>query len=237
MSSLLSAIGITTANRVPIDEDWDKADSKAIPMKVLSNTIAGKRSVSKGSVLPPQINATFSVRTRMMFTNAGNTALTSVTPNSLAGSLGGVVSVVNSTFIPWASTVRLKRVRIWPPANTSAVPSCELFWASGLTPFVKDEVKIRALPESVTDTGVCTFVPPKKALASDWVATTNTSNIFTMAAAAGAVVEVETMFTLSNALQSTPITIASGVLGTIYYLSLDSVATHRYTPLGVPTTF
>jgi hypothetical protein len=76
-------------------------------------------------------------------------------------------------------------------------------------------------------------------LCGDWVAATATGtlNLFSLSCSTDSIIDVEVEYTLSNQIQAASITIATGVLGSIYYLPLDGAASHVYNPLHLPTTF
>jgi hypothetical protein len=111
-------------------------------------------------------------------------------------------------------------------------------WNSGVSGLNRDSEKSKDVPEGVTSTGKVTFRPPKKSVASDWMAASiGTTNIFTMTCNTGTIVDVSAMFTLANQFTSGTQTIATGTLGSIYYLPLDGASSHEYFPLHLPTTF
>jgi len=183
--------------------------------------------------LPPKLDATPFVSHTFRFSNtaAGNAV---VSFDTLCGALGGICTVANSKVQPWASSIRLKKVTVWPSASSSSVQKVELFWEQGTSGQIRDSSIITDLPEGITVTKAVSFVPPAKSLASDWLATP--ANVFAINAPVGSIIDLSIDFTLANIYADGLQTVASATLGNIYYLALDGATANKYVPIGVPTT-
>jgi hypothetical protein len=214
-----------------------KSGSSRLSLKMVSartmKSFRGKQG--SGGSLPPVIDTTARVSHVLRF--AFNTAVTkTITPQMIAGACGGVCTVVNSTFVFWASAIRVKRVTIWPSLVGSTSNSADVAWSTDGTNFAKDEFKIATLPIGVTNDKPVSSVPPTGTTAKFWQASTSTASLFAVTAPAASVIDVSVEYTLSNALLSGTLGIATGALGTVYYLALDGPGSNTIRALGVPTT-
>lgn len=199
--------------------------------------LRGKRTKPAGNMsLPPALQITPTLRHTFAFSPSA-TASQAISVIDLCGACGGIVTVVNSTFRPWASSVKINKITIWPASQTSDYAISDVWWSNAVTGFNPDRESIRPIPADMTVTGACVFVPPKDALASKWMnANLGTAAAFVIQSNVGAVVYVDMSFTLANTNLAGTVAIASGVLGTQYYLSLDGPSTNKYRAIGLPTT-
>lgn len=158
---------------------------------------------------------------------------------NLIGVCGAVCSVANTTLQPIARAVRLKKVEMWAPQTAvGAATSILLSWSSNATYF--------SPTTEITDTCLSTAqpahllaVPPAEASASMWHEDSGTDDLFTIFGPTGSVVDVHLNFVLNDtgAVSSIPVTVVTGVLGALYYLPLEGVATHILYPVGRVSTF
>jgi hypothetical protein len=231
----------------PNKEPLRIADSKDPQVKYETKTslshgspaIGGMKGEAVGHAvsLPPQINNTLTVNSRIRYL-AGADNIVSVSAIDLIGAFGGVCTVTNSVFKPWASSCRIKKLIAWPSCSTTSQNSCSLWWNSGIAGANRDLEKSSDVPTGVTNTRAVSFVPPAKSLAEDWIAASvGTTNIFSLLMNIGSVVDVHCEFTLSNQFTSGTVSLTTGVLGSIYYLPLDGPSSHTYFPIHLPTTF
>jgi hypothetical protein len=191
-----------------------------------------------GASLPPVMNASQVVKGRFRFTSLSST-LVSVSIADVLGACGGTCSVTNSTFKPWASSFRIKEVRMYPGVNPGVgVSYNSVAWNSGISGVAQDQERIDDLPSGITVTHALSFKPPEKSLASDWISclATGTTNLFAMQSQNGTLVDFHVDFTLSNQFQAASITISTGTLGAIYYLPLDGAASAEYPNTHLPST-
>lgn len=197
---------------------------------------AGKSLGKSGrSSLPPTIDLAPTCRHVFRFTcNAGTTGV-NVRAQDLIGVCGGVCTVTNSTFRPMASSVRIHKVTVWQGLSSTGFEFASVWWATGLAQ-ARDSEKNRTIPQGSTITGPVVFTPPPGTLAAFWQTSASTT-IFAIACAPGSVVDVDLSFTLSDSIISSTTTIATGVLGTIYYGYLDGPSNHQFMPVGLVSTF
>jgi hypothetical protein len=188
--------------------------------------------------LPPVMNMSQVVRGRYRFTSLSNT-LVSVSIADILGALGGTCSVANSTFRPWASSFRIREIRMYPGVNPAVgVSYNSVAWNSGISGVSQDQERVDDLPSGITVSHALSFKPPARSLAADWISciATTTTNLFAMQSQNGTIVDFHCDYTLSNQFQAGSITIASGTLGSIYYLPLDGAASAEYPNTHLPST-
>lgn len=205
-------------------------------------TRRGRSSKAKGlPSLPPTLDAVITSRHTFRFScTTGFSALQNITGGNLAGAIGGYCTTANATVKTVASSIRVHRVTVWPPQQGSPQNPPEIVWFGPITIMEKDESKERLLPAGVSVTAPVTEKPPGKTLCSDWFAVSSGASqpmFGLLNIAAGAVVDVQLSWTMTNNLLGSTPAIATGVLGTYYYLYLDGSTSHQLQPVGKPTTF
>jgi len=227
-------------------------DEKVVEKKVLSLHQGGQlktrrkvgkagRSRSRGVPnLPPDISTVF--YGRGVFRYATASALTNTTINSaqLVASCGGICTVANSTITSFASSVRLRRVTIWPaqPGTTTAVVP-EIVWYGPVPDIQKDESRDKAVPAGYLSAGGATMsTPPRGSLCGDWLIYDGSAiNLFGLLnVPTGSILDIEIEFALRNNLAGAGIAVSTATLGTVYYPYLDTSAA-KIQPIGRPTTF
>jgi len=193
--------------------------------------------------LPPVLNAVITCKHTFRFVVAtGFTALQNITGGNLAGAIGGYVTVANSTLSRVASSIRVHRITIWPASQgVGIVPlTPEIVWFAPITVMEKDESKERMIPAGISVVAPLNETPPANTLCADWFAVSsgNTQPMFGLLnLAAGAVIDVSMSWTVTNNLTGATSAVATGILGTYYYLYLDGSSSHQIQPVGKPTTF
>jgi len=220
--------GLTGAGRGP----------PAVTAKRGRKTVSG-RALAKmpgGVSLPPAIKIFPPRRMRMYFSNSTNTGSYAVSVGSLLGAFGGICTVTNSTVSTVHSSVRVLKVQLWPGPSTTAAGAADLTW-SGASGNIPDDERIRPVPEGVSVTGVLTFTPPKASLAALWWdEPDNGTTLFNIQGTPGSVVLVDVQLTQAQTVIPFPSTVATGTVGTFYYLALDGPSSNKWTPIGVTTT-
>jgi hypothetical protein len=185
--------------------------------------------------LPSELTLFPPKRMRLQFYTTGQTR--TITVSDLLLACGGIVTVVNSVLTSFHSSLKLRRVIIWPGPTSGTPQNATLDWL-GASNFTPDRSKIRAMPEGVTVTGGLVFQPPKGSLNGFWQTSANgSSSVFSLAASAGSLIEVDLMVTIPVVDAPVTQTIATGVLGAVYYGYLDGSTTHNYAPVGLTSTF
>jgi len=188
--------------------------------------------------LPPEFQAVLTKRHRFYFlVEVSGVTSVSVNDRYIRGACGGICTVANSKLMPWAGSIRVHSLTMWLPVVASSTASCDVYWVSTGTEFVKDDEKFRLIPEGVTVTGPMYFTPPAKSLAGDWISDAGAAtNLFGLVAPNGTVVCLDVEFTLANNMVAIAQTIVSGTLAVPYYLALDGPTSNTLVPQGVPTT-
>jgi hypothetical protein len=217
----------------------DGSTSKESKVDLRSLVSFKKQAPMKMSAsLPPVMNASQIVKARYRFTSLSN-ALVSVSIADVLGACGGTCTVANSTFKPWASSFRIKEIRLYPGVNPSVgVSYNSVAWNSGISGVAQDQERINDLPSGITVSQALSFKPPVRSLAADWISciATTTTNLFAIQAQNGTIVDFHVDYTLSNQFQAGAITISTGTLGSIYYLPLDGAASAEYPNTHLPST-
>jgi len=155
---------------------------------------------------------------------------------SILGALGGVCVSSNSTLQPWASSFRIRQVDLYPAANASGEDAANVQWDTGLSGFVRDELKDITMPIGITIASKVSSNPSPKTLASDWISCTETGNVFSLNVASGTIIDIHIDYTLSATFKAPTIAISTGTSGNIYYLALDGPSTNVFVPVALTTT-
>jgi len=238
--------------RIPMDEREDYAswDRLEVPTAVrglrvkrgVSQKLGRRRGGARG--LPPEINLTPVLSHRYRF-NCTTTVSATVQAIQMCGALGGICTVANSIVSSWTSSFRIKRITIWPApaASVSAAAGAYVDWFFSDTSLFPDMSKSVTLPAGVTSTEALVFTPPAKSTAGFWVNSTATSSftLFNLSVTAGDVIDIDVDQTLGvvNSTSSSlyQLTVTTGTLGNVYYLSLDGPGGNKIPPVaGMPTT-
>jgi hypothetical protein len=143
------------------------------------------------------------------------------------------VTVANTTFQPWASSFRIKKLVVFPSLSPASIENAYAEWNTSLTAFVKDVVKSNAVPEGTTMPTSFTFTPPVKSLASDWITTSST--IFNLFVPTGSIIDFYVDYTISASIIPPTIAVSAGAaLGKIAYLPLDG-SSNTLVQIALPT--
>ncbi len=165
---------------------------------------------------------------------------------------GAMCTVVNTTLTSIFSSARIRRVRIWSPLSTTAVPStlltnvCLMWGGSASTGPGTTQQVITASTMSSVHPAYIEAKPPRGSQASWWGQTDTVENLFQAfsynatgaitVCGAGTVIEVDAEFTQSSLGSATTLGVATGTLGQIYYPVLDSSGSKVAYPVGLPST-
>jgi len=194
--------------------------------------VLGARGSAGSSSLPPRVDLCKPIRRVLRFQNTAGSAV-NVTGTNLAGACGGTCTVVNSVLTPWASSLRIRQVIVWPAAAGFSA----LHWAAEATGLVPDTLIDRSIPTGIVSTGAVSFQPPKGSLAGMWRNSVDFANtLFVLQSTVGSIVDVHVDYTLSTSFAGPAITIASGVVPQVYYLALDGPVSNKYVPIALTTT-
>lgn len=217
--------------------DWALIEKKQelLPVNGLSSAMRTRRpprkkGAGKGSrgvpSLPPRLELVVTVDCvrRFFFTNSASA--TPLTRRSMAGSIGGVVTVANTTVTLYASSFRVRSITVWPAAGTSVhidVPSISSGAEQALS---KESVKNEYLPTGVTVDHPVVWKPKRGTYLDMWQNTSDngTDQLLAVSGAAGAVLDVHYQFTLSGAVSAAPsvTTTTVAAVGTVGCMCLDT---------------
>jgi len=222
-------------------------ESKELPVSLESALLglqasgkAGIRSARGLVKRPGKLNTTPANHAVLRFvatTNFGANA--SITVGNVIGALGVVGTVVNTTTVSVASSFRIHWIRVYPPAQASALGLMQaaVGWAAE-SGYSKDDSADASMPYGVSIGSCVEFKPPAWSEAKRWHSGSLSSNtLFTLTATAQSVIEISLDWTLKNNLGGVSFTTATAALGSFYYLYLDGNTTHLLQPIDRPTTY
>ncbi len=191
--------------------------------------------------LPRDLNTNAIVGQTMRFGATADFA-GNITLANIIGSCGTIGTATNTTVFAIASSVRIRHLRIFPPAEAGSIrPQLNsVTWASasGLAE-TKDVVRDASMPYGVSVGTVVSSRPPPRSLSSMWLnpQIISTSTVLcALTVEQGAIVEVDVSFTLANNLPTISIAASTVVIGNTYYLYLDGQSSHLLKPVGRPST-
>jgi len=167
---------------------------------------------------------------------AANGALTPVSVQNLVAICGGIGTITNSTINHIASSIRVHKVTITAPAAAAADTTARITWgSSNQTPDIEwvDSTVGSAFPLRISST------PPKLSDARLWYSSINAATaVFNIAYPVNSIVDVDIEYTqLNNMALFATAGLTTVILGNVYYLALDGIASHNLVPVGLPTTF
>ncbi len=188
---------------------------------------------------PRDLNTTPTCRATYRYGLSSAITMQAVNPKTCVGAIGGICTVASTTLVPWASSFRVREVRVFPPAEASSISvrPAAVQWYGAVDHIEKDDRHDQTMPYGVSGGSLLRSRPPKASLARDWIISESANpTIFAVTADPGSIVEVDFEWTLVNSLVPQNSTIASGALGSTYYLALDGPTSNKLVPLGRPTT-
>jgi hypothetical protein len=229
------------AKRYTLESDSEDQKSSAVNPGVLLGVKSGLSSNMKrleNSAVPPAIESGFTGFRSLYFKAASAATSQGVSAGQIAGALGGFCTVANTTHAAWTTSIRLKRLTIWPAASTSGETDADVVWSSARTTIIKDSSRSRPVPGGTTVSGGLEFTPPKDSNLSMWLMTSGslTNYLFYVTCPAYSVIRLDVAFTLPNGQTATTQSISAGTVGQVYYLALDGPSTNKFVPVGNSTT-
>jgi hypothetical protein len=224
-----------------------KLENKRAPLRAQKST--GKRPRKKGlarkgraSLLPPEINVVTKTVQNLRFvvlSSPGTPAV--VTYGAMLAALGAVGTVTNTTLSSIHSSYRIRKCTLWPSVATGAGANSlpEVEWlAGGTTEIAKDVSWNKTIPSGVTaDPGAIVTVPSPGTLAGDWIypaASASQVHMHFHNLTQGTVIDLLVEGTLRNNLSGVNVSVATAVLGNLYWTYPD--AGNKIQPVGRPST-
>jgi len=199
----------------------------------------GGRNARSGnsSNRPPQLSANIRLRHKFRFTasTAFNGPINSDEILLAAGTMASTIALVNS----FIASFKIRSVEVWsPPAAQGSFATCSLDWQGGLN---SPNVEVSDTTVSVTSPAHFRTAPPARSLAGFWQQHATLTNMFTLNVPAGSIIDLDLDLIIldedANESQATRV-VATAVIGTVYYLSLDSAGGgHTINPVSLTTTF
>jgi hypothetical protein len=184
----------------------------------VGTVVKGKRG--KGGIsLPPVIDGTIHCHHTFRYLSTDATA-TTITLDSIASALGGIVHTNTTTKRPWCSSFRVKGLTIWPSPVAGTESRTRITWAY-TGDRVPDMSCVDMLPGGVTQTVAQHFKPPKNSLAGMWNQDSS-ATLITSTIPVDSVIDLHIEFTLSNKALWGDQTIGASTVGLVVYGALDS---------------
>jgi hypothetical protein len=202
---------------------------------------AGRRLRAGGKLpsLPPNLMMTPTFAQVLRFqSHTGNES--SITVQDLASACGGIAATA-VLFYPWASSIRLTKITLWPSVeSTAGTPQpCELTWAVAASGgYAPDDSKDCTPPFGMTLPHCMVFRPPKKSLSADWLTVSLAGDVlFTVQSPPGSIVDIEVLCRMSNNLAPFSSGAVTGATpGAVLWGGLDTLTTGgNYVAVGRPT--
>jgi hypothetical protein len=187
--------------------------------------------------LPPKLLVTPHFKQTFRFVSSSASA-SNITLASLLGMCGTIGTVTNSKVAAWTASLRILKVTVWPPGGSGA-SDVALDWANGTSDQVPDNVEDASMPSGVTVSKAFVFTPPSRSLAGFWLNNVSSAvTIFNLYYPAGAIIDVHVDIRLGVVYEPLAITVATAVVGNVYYLALDGPSSNKLVPSNsaVPTT-
>jgi hypothetical protein len=205
--------------------------------KLNPKTMQVTLSRERGMNTPPSLSSNVTLNHTFRFVSASST-VQAITAKSLCLAAGCTGTVTNTTVTSPFASVKLNHISIWsPPSSQGSAVTCSVEWAS----------QSNANNREVSDTSVSVATPahirsrpPLNSLASFWQAPGIADNqLCNLVAPSGSIIDVNLSLIMQDDDNGSAITrsVATAVIGTIYYLALDNATGHVYTPVSLTTTF
>jgi hypothetical protein len=196
-------------------------------LKLTTTNLATGKSLGTMS-LPPKLTTSININHTYRFRNT-SAAITTVSFNQLIA-VAGIVATSAVTGNSLTSCCKLHSVKVWPASGGSV----DLFWASAEGREV-DAVADRSVPTGITVTGSVAFIPPTKALVSDWTSAVAAALAFVISTPIGSIIDVNISHRIANAFPNVAEVLIGATSGTVYYPHLDGVG-GVFTPVGFENT-
>jgi hypothetical protein len=195
---------------------------------------SSQRGGMERSPNPPMFSSNIRVSHKYRFEATG-AVTSSITDSQVLASLGGICALNTNNVTSWATSFRIKKISIWAaPPSQGAASTCSVEWFGfGNSPAIEHSDTTL----SVARNAVVHSQPPPQSLCSFWQKATGTA-LFKLTCPTNSVVDLTVDYILSDdeVTQSTA-TATVNVLGMVYYLPLDGIATHLLIPVSLVSTF
>jgi hypothetical protein len=194
----------------------------------------GRRNNNLRTIKPPQHKSNIVVNHTYRFTSSASGSHT-ITGLDIAGAIGGICTVSNSTLVCYAESFKIKKVEAWSTINlaNNLPASVSVEWLGSGT---SSNMEISDTSVSTANPAYITTKPPKESTSSFWQnPASNNNNLFIITQNNPTIVDIQLEYILADE-NVTSLTIATGTLGDTYYLALDGPTTNVFTPVSLTTT-
>lgn len=185
---------------------------------------------------PPRLLTTFRGTNTVRFGCTTGGAY-SITVANLLGSLGVIGKVSNSSVVAVMSSVKLDHIKVWSSASSSTLSTAAVDWSAGQSSQVPDENVDDTIPQGTSVPSGLLFKPPRSSLASFWITSADSSAVlFKITVQAGSIVDVQCSYRMCDTISPLSITVATAVVGAMYYLALDGPTSNKLASTSMPST-
>lgn len=187
----------------------------------------GRRNRRMGApLLPPKLDRITAVRTVRRLSISSNASNAAVTRDSLASTLGGIVTVANTTVTMWASSYRILKIVVWPAAG-STVTLDAVIGGTAEQALNRESMPGSDMPSGITLDVPLVFRPRRESYLSLWqtVGVNGTDQLFALSGASGAIIDLHMQYTLFSgvgAVGKTATTSSTVPLGDVVYMPMDT---------------
>ncbi len=192
------------------------------------------KSSSQSPYKVPQLDTNIRVTHKYRFSASNAQVAVPIEDTDLIGVMGGVCSVLNSTFTPMFNSVKVKCIEIWAPLASVGTPtSCAIEWTGTAN---SPNVEVSDTTVTATFPAYIKTRPPKNSLASFWQVASSTA-LCLITCPQGSIIDVTLSGIMNdNEANSTSIGITSGVVGKVYYLYLTGQTSAALVPIALTST-
>jgi len=154
----------------------------------------------------------------------------------LLGCAGTIGTATNSATTNIYRSVRIKSVEVWSPiASIGSFATCSVNWFTNST--YTNSIEVSDTSVSVTTPAHVISRPPKNSLASFWLNLATDENVFVLTCPTGSIIDVSLQLVVSDdEAAATTNSVATAVIGTLYYLALDGPSSNLLVPVSLVTT-
>lgn len=198
----------------------------------------GQMSLSRSlSLKPPQIPTSVPVRHTFRYVSTSGTS-TTITSDNLIGA-AGVMALSTTQVNSFYDSVKVVKISMWaPPASQGATSTTSVQWIASAASYSSNAYEDSDTTNSTAAPAVVHSRPPKGSVAAFWTSPiVSNVNMFILVAPIGTIIDVTLDLLLSSQGGGNQTYVsAAASAGVVYYLYLDGIPTHRYTPVTLPTT-
>jgi hypothetical protein len=195
--------------------------------------------MSQKVMAPPAMQVVPRIKKTYRYNVTGSPSGTAVTVGSLLAAMGAIGTVANTTIVSLCSSVRIKKIKIWPALNAAGSGNSldtYVVWASSIAN-QPDEKKDATLQTGSTVGRSMIYRPQAKSLGSFvWNSTSAATVLFNITAPQGSIVDITLDGWFANSIAPYAQAVGTATVGSVYFGCLDGSTTHLLPPVGLLTT-